>query len=501
MKYKSSKLSSAEIADLQKNISKFISGDLSSAEIKHFTAPFGIYEQKNKKFMVRIRCAAGIISSRQLNSVATISEKYGAKDFHITTRQQLQIHDVNPENIINVLQELKETDMAFRGGGGNTLRNVIASPDSGVSTSEIFDVSAYAIATSNTLLLDENSFKLPRKFKIAFSNSPADNVFARCTDIGFIAAKKGEIEGFNVFVAGGLGRSPQSGVQLHDFIPAEKFLLVAEAVLNLFYKYGNRENRNKARLRFLFNSLGKEKFFKLYYDELNMLTENDEINLPEIENTFEKNIELKEQNVNTEQFNTWKKRYVKRQKQENFFSVELPFLFGNIKNSSAKILADFIQNFGDSSLRFTIDQNILLRNIPQRFLGNVFEISREISPLAEKPKLFANAIVCAGAEICKIGICNPKKIFMELIQKNENPAFDKLQNFKLRFSGCPNSCGQHLFADLGFAGKIKNVNGERKFYYSVFENAELKNNAFRLAEKADEIPEENVCDYIINLLS
>ena len=504
MNYQTPILLDSEINDLEESINKFIANEISAIELKHHTAPFGIYEQKNQKFMVRIRCTAGIISPLQFKTVALISQEFAGKEFHITTRQQLQIHDVPPENIITILKKLKEINLAFRGGGGNTLRNVIASPNSGISVDEVFDVSPHALAISNKLIIEENSFKLPRKFKIAFANSNDDNVFARCTDLGFIAIKKDGQKGFKVYVAGGMGRKPQPGNILHNFIPEKEIYFIAEAIIMLFYKYGNRENRNQARIRFLWNSLGKEKFIELYNEELANVknTNSEKLILSEIRNCSNENISLNEKNPSSENFELWKKRYVHTQKNPGLFSVDIPFLFGNIKNDDAVALADLISCFGDNTIRFTLNQNIMLRNIPGKFLGNIYVIVKKISRLALMPRLIGNFIACTGAAICKIGIAQPRDLLEILTSRLEklNLPLDEFPDMKIYLSGCPNSCGQHHVADLGFAGKIKRVNNEKKFYYTVFENAEVINDLLYLAKETNEIHEEKVVDYIIGRL-
>jgi len=494
----------SEIIDFNAHVNRFINGEITSIELKHQSAPFGVYEQRNQKFMIRIRCAAGINSPMQLKTVGQLSNKFGGDEIHITTRQELQLHDVEPENIIPAINELKKVGLASRGGGGNTVRNVLASWDSGIAKNEVFDVTPHAVVITNKLISEGNSWKLPRKFKIAFSKSDQDNTNARCTDIGFIASEQDGKKGFKVYVAGGMGRQSQSGNLLHNFIPEDEIYYVTEAIKMLFYKYGNRENRNQARLRFLWNSLGKDKFIELYNEELANVknTNSEKFILPVIKNNSNENISLDEKTLSSEEFELWKKRYVSAQKQTGLFSVDIPFLFGNIKNDDAIALAQLLSNFGENTIRFTIHQNIMLRNIPGKFLGNIYELICKIAPLSAKPRLIGNCIACTGSAICKIGICRPRGLLKKLNAELEkiNLPLDEFPDIKINLSGCPNSCGQHHIADLGFAGRIKSENGERKFYYSVFKNAEVINDLLSLAKQTDEIPEENVVDYIVGWL-
>jgi len=505
MFYKIPEILTSEINDFEKNVNSFIAENITSAELKHNSAPFGVYQQKNSKFMIRIRCAAGMISPFQLKTVGLISQKFGGDELHITTRQELQIHDVVQEKIIPAIKELQKIGLASRGGGGNTVRNVMTSWDSGISKEEGFDVTPHAVALTNFLISKPDSWKLPRKYKVTFASSDKDNANARLQDLGFIANVKNGEKGFKVYVAGGMGRNPSPGKKLHDFIPENQIFGVAEAIKSVFFKYGNRENRNQARLRFLWETLGKEKFVELYNEEIENLKNKNILPVDRfalIENIENKNNSLTPAKTSSTEFELWKKRYVFEQKQEGLFSIKIPFLFGNLKNDTAINIAELIGNFGDNVIRFTMQQNMTLRNIPERFLGNIFDMVSKIAPLSNSPQLIGNCIACTGSAICKIGICRPRELLKQLKEKLEisNLQLDKIPNLKINFSGCPNSCGHHHVADLGFVGKIKKENGERKFYYSVVEKAGVNNDIFCFADKTDEIPEEKVIDFIINWL-
>jgi len=506
MFYKIPKSLNSEIIEFEKEVNSYISGNINSAELKHSSAPFGVYQQKNSKFMIRIRCAAGMISPLQFKTIGLISQKFGGDEIHITTRQELQIHDVSPSEIIPAIKELQKVGLASRGGGGNTVRNVMASWNSGVSKKEVFDVTSHAVALTNFLISKPDSWKLPRKFKVTFANSNDDNANARVQDLGFVAKIKNGEKGFKVYVAGGMGRNPSPGKILHEFIPETQIFIVAEAVKSIFFKYGNREKRNLARLRFLWEAFGKDKFLNLYNQEveklkLNSLSSFDDFDI--IENVENKNNSLIPVQTFSEEFELWKKRYVSEQKQEGLFLVETPFLFGNIKNKDVIAIAELLDNFGDNVIRFTMQQNLTIRNVPEKFLGNIFDLVSKIAPLSNSPRLIGNCIACTGSAICKIGICQPRELLKLLKQKLERSdlPLDKLPDLKINFSGCPNSCGQHHVADLGFVGKIKKVNDERKFYYSVVENAKINDDIFSFAKQIDEIPEEKVVDYILKVIS
>ena len=258
-----------EIGQLEAMIAKFKKGEVSPIELKVHRVPFGVYEQREPDtYMVRIRCAAGIITPAQLENVALIASQYGVGDLHITSRQELQIHYVKLDDLITVIRKLKEIGLATRGGGGNTVRNIAAQEDAGIDPHEEFDVTPYALALTTRLIAENDSWNLPRKFKIAFSGSAEDKGYATIADVGFIARIRDGEKGFVVYAAGGLGGKPSASKLLLDFIDEGQVYPVAKALKNIFWKYGNRRNKHLARLRFLWNSLGAEEFRKRFEDEL-----------------------------------------------------------------------------------------------------------------------------------------------------------------------------------------------------------------------------------------
>ena len=184
-------------------IDEFTEGRIEPVKFKGTRVPMGIYEQrKDGTFMVRIRCAGGFITPVQLKKVAEIAHKYNSELLHITTRQELQIQNLALKDTLLVLQNLKEIGLASKGGGGNTVRNILASVDSGISSDEVFDVLPYAENLTSKLIAEPDSFTLPRKFKIAFSTSDKDTGYAAFNDLGFIATIKNNMRGFKVFIGG-----------------------------------------------------------------------------------------------------------------------------------------------------------------------------------------------------------------------------------------------------------------------------------------------------------
>ena len=493
---------SSEIDELEILITRYREGGLEATSFRAHRVPFGIYEQRTPgTYMIRIRCTAGGITPGQFKTVALLSEKYGAETIHITTRQELQIHDVLLENAPAILRELLKAGLSTRGGGGNTVRNIMASWDAGVAQEEAFDVTPYAVSLTSMLIAENDSWTLPRKFKIAFSNSDKDNAHSAFNDLGFIASLKDGIKGFKVYVAGGMGAKPQTGQVLHQVIPADQVYRVAESVKRVFDGYGNRKNKHVARLRFLWNKLGEERFRELYEKEFNSLGEASLLNLKELKNEPE-NFPGEIVEENSEEFALWKTRFTVSQKQPGLSSILVPVTLGNLHCRQALILAELLAAFGENVLRFTMEQNLTIRNIPEKYLGNIYAVTKNISEFSSAPKFFSTCIACTGADTCKLGICLPRgalsAISRKLLKSRLN--LDALSDLRLNISGCPNTCGAHMTADLGFYGQVGRK-GQRIYpSYVIVAGARIGGETPGLAVRTENISARDLPDFVADFL-
>jgi len=497
----------AEIDDLEALIVRHLRGEVDASTLKVRRVPFGCYEQRRDgSYMLRVRTTGGAVTPAQLRGLAQISKRYGAKAIHVTTRQEFQIHDVDLTNVIPGMRALLPLGLSSRGGGGNTVRNVIVSPEAGISKDEVFDPSPWAFALASRLIAEPDSWNLPRKFKISFSNSPADTAYAQFNDLGFISTLRDGSEGFKVYVAGGLGTKPAVGHLLHDFVPAEDIYAVTTAVKRLFDRHGNRKNRNAARLRFLWSSLGEERFRKIYEAELEQV-----IGLPDgkmapyvlatVEHSDVGHKLAVAENTSAE-FVAWRKRYVFAQRQAGLFSVVVPAALGNISNEDAIRLANFLEPFGPYSVRAAFGQNLRLRNIPEAALGAVYEVVADITALADAPLVLGNAVSCTGADTCKLGICLPKGALTATEEKlrSTDLDLDSIPEFQINLSGCPNSCGQHLFADLGFYGQAQRKGQQMYPAYAVVAGGEHADGKARLAKPIDTISARDLPEFTRDVL-
>lgn len=496
----------SELEELDNYIQRHIAGELDAATLKVRRVPFGCYEQRRDgSYMVRVRTTGGALTRAQLQALAEIASRYGSPSIHITTRQEFQIHDIALESVVPSMRDLLRVGLAARGGGGNTVRNILVSPGAGVDPDEVFDPTLYAFALTTRLIAEADSWMLPRKFKIAFANSPADTAYARFNDLGFIAElRNGDgAKGFRVYVAGGLGTKPQVGHVLHDFIAAEDVYAVTTAVKRLFDQHGNRKNRNAARLRFLWNSLGEERFRQLYQEQLQQVRAEAPAALALEDLPADAIIpDLAPIANDSPEFHQWRERFVEPQKQPGLFSVVIPVFLGNLSGEEAARLALFLEPFGDHVLRATFGQNLRLRNIPEALLPNVFHVAHSIGELASAPRLLGNSIACTGADTCRLGICKPKGALGAVVETLSASTADlnQIPEFRLNLSGCPNTCGQHMLADLGFYGNVAR-RGQQMFpAYAVVAGARVGNGEARLAQPIDRVNARDLPRFVEDVL-
>lgn len=430
------------------------SGKITKDDFKAIRVPFGIYEQREREtYMVRVKTYGGEISSNQLKILADYADKYANNKLHITTRGGIQLHFVKLENICEIIENLHSIGLTPRGSGGATVRNINADILSNVAADCVFDVIPYANALTSKMLGLKDSFHLPKKFKIAFSASSADRAMATITDVGFIAKMKGTQKGFEVWVAGGMGTTSRLGFKLLDFLPDDEVFIIAQAAKQVYDKYGDRERKSKARFRFVAEKYGESELAKMILAEAESIKKQGDYTLNlESSPILEPLSEVEIPQMSKEQ-ELWWHRFVFPQKQNGYFCVKVPLTLGDIDSALARKLAHLMQNRG--SIFFAPNQNMYLRNLKAIDLLDLYEIITQISPQSKKPSIIGDMVACTGAATCQLGIARPRGAILAIEKYLSDKAIDldALQGFKIQFSGCPNSCGNHFSANLGFFGK------------------------------------------------
>jgi sulfite reductase (ferredoxin) len=456
-------------------IDDFHQGKIEPVKFKGNRVPMGIYEQrKDGTYMVRIRCTGGYISPEQLKQVALTAQSHNSTLLHITTRQEIQIHHISIDQVKTILPELQTVELSSKGGGGNTVRNFLVDVNSGISTSEVFDVLPYAVDLTTRLIAEPDSFTLPRKLKIAFSTSEANPDFAVINDLGFIAKIQDGKRGFKVYLGGSVASNPTLGWELFDFAPEEELVNIAIAAKRFFNNHGNRKNKHKARIRYIFYKEGAEKTKELFFNYYDEIKANENfVYTPGILSFEYKTPSFEAIQLNSEDFNLWRNRNVSAQIQDGLFSVIIPFVNGNTNSKTLLTLADFAAEFGNDVLRFTARQQLQFRHIPEKYLGNLYQLLNELKISTNLAGVINNVVSCTGADTCRLGICYSKGASVALRNKlaKSKLNLDKVGNLQINISGCPNSCAQQIWSDLGFQGRVGR--NERMYAaYNVYAGAE-----------------------------
>lgn len=494
-----------EVNKFDADIKDYRAGDIHPAAFKGIRVAHGIYEQRKlDTHMVRIRLPGGQITPTQLRKVAQMSQRYGAPEFHVTTRMDVQLHYVDLEDVVSVYEGLMSVGLAPRGGGGNTIRNIMASPDSGISADEEFDVAPYASALTTRLIAEQDSWNLPRKFKIAFSNSSEDNANATITCLGLIAKMKDDQKGFKVYVGGGMGAKPILGQVLYEWVPDSRVYYIARAIKTLFDRLGDRRRKYQSRFKFVVDKLGVDEIRRIVEEELAKLEPGLELDTSpfDFENKAHDPIDLAVEEASGEEFERWKGRYVRAQKQEGAVEIKIPLHLGDILNDDGVALADFLEPFGENVMRTSLYQNLHLRNIPEAYVGNVYNQIQKLHTLSTNPIVISNMIACTGADTCKLGICLPRGVTPAIAETllQSDLDLDELADVKIHISGCPNTCGRHHAADLGFFGKVLRKDGDMMPAYNIMAGAVLQDGDSHFAQKVDDVSAKDTPAFVVDLM-
>ncbi|TCK92483.1 sulfite reductase (ferredoxin) [Natranaerovirga hydrolytica] len=477
-----------EIKEYPVKLKELKDGKVEADRFKPYRVSMGIYEQRdNNTFMTRTRIPSGVITLEQFKKVVELAKKYSHGYIHITTRQDIQFHKVTIEDTENIMMGLLDVGIMTRGTGGNTARNVVASALSGVEQGEGFDVTQDALATTEFLLTEPSVFQLPRKYKIGFSNTEADDANATISDLGFIAKNKNDELGYVVYGAGGLGGRPTEAIKLVDFIPRSEILYHVLAMKNLFEKEGDRTNKHSARIRYILYRLGEEAFVKKYNEELESVKQEKNLDLE---------LPLDKDAVTTASNEEIDNNNIVPQKQKGLYALYIHPENGNITTENVDKFLNFIDNLDyDTTIRLTNTQGLYIRDLKKEDAKKLYELTKDFS----SPYSIDHSVACAGAATCKLGLCLSQNFLSAIIKRFEN-AEDSIKSLlpQIFISGCPNSCGQHQKGKIGFAGKAKRTDKGLVPMYSVFLNGHVGENP-KLGQSAGDIPAKKIPDFLYEL--
>ncbi|HMD49174.1 MAG TPA: nitrite/sulfite reductase [Bryobacteraceae bacterium] len=472
----------ADIEQFRAHSEKWVAGEINDDQFRAQRLRRGIYTQRQAGVhMIRTKIPGGILTARQMDSLAEIADDFCAGKGHLTTRQNIQYHFVPLAQVPDLLHRLADVRMTTREACYNTVRNVTACPLSGLLEDEVFDVQPYARQVAFAFLHQELTDSLPRKFKIAFSGCKDDCMLGSIHDIGLRAVLRDGQRGFRMVVGGGLGPLPVEANLLDEFVPVERLVSRCEAVIRVFNKHGNRKNKNMARLKFVVRARGfawvKEQIEKEYEDIL----ANGGIATPEVIpdgfGGFQavppplgsgELLPVVQQNGHVDpQYEKWLETNVSEQKQHGYAIVTVKVPQGNLIGSQMHGLARIARDAGDGLLRVTVDQNLVLAYMPLRSLPRVYAALRLIGLADSGAHEIDDVTTCPGAYSCNLALTKSMTLGAALageVRGHRDPLVRKLN---IKISGCPNSCGQHWIADLGFYGNARKIEGKEVPYYQM----------------------------------
>lgn len=447
-----------EIIDLERKIALFKDGKIDDERFRSLRLARGVYGQRQEGVqMIRIKLPFGKVTSEQLVRITKVSDEYSTGRLHITTRQDIQIHYVSLDRTPELWANLAKDDITLREACGNTVRNITASELAGVDVDEPFDVSPYAHAMFQFFLRNPICQEMGRKFKMSFSSSDKDTALSYLHDLGFIPKIVNGERGFKVMLGGGLGSQPHHAELLSEFIPVNQIIPTTEGVLRVFDRHGERAKRLKARMKFLIKDIGRDEFLRLVDEEKKALSyQSYEIDTTAFDAAIPATLlEVPAVTIDdTAAYEAWKQSNVIAQKQAGYVAIGIKVLLGDFYTDKARALAELIKNYGANELRFSLKQNIVLRNIKEDNLPFFYQELAKLDFVTLGYDTIGDITACPGTDTCNLGIASSTGIAEELerVLKLEFPQYKENREITIKISGCMNACGQHNMSSIGFQG-------------------------------------------------
>ena len=523
-----------DIDEFVDTLGKYERGEISAEDWRKFRLVRGTYGQRQPEavHMLRVKVPQGILTSAQLRSMAGVATSYSRGFGHITTRQNVQLHFVPLADVEAAMRALAETGLTTREACGNSVRNITACPYAGVSEGEIFDVTPYAEAMTRYFLRHPLSASLPRKFKIAFEGCPEDHAVAAIHDIGWRARIVDGRRGFRVTVGGGTAILVNSGSLLYDFLPAEEMLNVAEAVIRVFHRFGDRKHMQRNRMKFLIRSLGWDEWRARFDRALDEFRTEGGARLsfapeaPPVEQapswskpeplTPKMAAALAQTTVKgpgivpgtvrlqtlSDAYVRWTKSNVRRQRQAGYVCVTARLPLGDFTAGQAQVLADLADAYADGTVRLSIDQNVLFRWVPSEAVQGFYERLSAAGLAAGDAGTIADVTSCPGAETCRLAVTQSRglgRVLTEYLSAHPE-LVDAVPSGDIKISGCPNGCGQHHISAIGFQGSVRKLSGRAVPQYFVLVGGGVTDEGAHFGKVVSKVPVNRLVDALDRLV-
>jgi sulfite reductase (NADPH) hemoprotein beta-component len=503
--YGRTRLSFADTGDIDEFVRKldqFERGEITPEEWRRFRLLRGTYGQRQDADaqMLRVKIPQGLLDAPQFEALADVADRYSRGFGHISTRQNMQFHFVKLHEAELAMRQLADAGLTTREACGNSVRNITACPHAGVARDEIFDVTPYAEAMTRYLLRHPLSSALPRKFKIAFEGCASeDHAATSINDLGYramLAPDGSGLKGFRVQVAGGTSIMCRSGASLYAFLPASDILMVAEAVLRVFQRFGDYEHKQRNRLKFLVKKMGWDAWHAEFDRELEDLRSSgtarlafdpDDVPVVEAAPEFERAeppavadistlvratnvkgpgivpvIEASEGGPGRER-SEWLRTNLRPQRQSEYTQVIVSLRLGDITSGQMRAVAALARAYGDGLVRVTVDQNLVLRWVRSGQVPGLYRRLAAAGLAHAGAGTIGDVTSCPGAESCRLAVTQSRGLARLIEDDFEQRAPKVLRlasDARIKISGCPNGCGQHHVAAIGFQGSVRKL-GDR----------------------------------------
>ena len=501
----------AEIRVFEERIQQLRSGTITEDQFRPFRLKHGTYGQRQAGVqMLRVKIPAGILTPAQLRTLANIGDTYSTGRGHVTTRENVQFHFVQLENVPAVMRLLAEAGLTTREACGNTVRNVTGCPLAGICPGEVFDVTPYALGVSRYLLRHPEFHDLPRKFKIAFSGCEDDGdcAVAGIHDVGLIAQVSGSNgtahRGFKVLVGGGLGSLPTEASLLTDFLPEEELLPTIEAILRVFVETGNRKNKFKARMKFVLRDKGIEQFRHLVAEKRKISQAPAEVFTvaSKIQPSLVSIAPAPPANRAADpEYARWTEHNLMPQRQAGFGAVWIKLPAGTLFSHQMRGLADLLEKNRLTGVRTVINQNLVIPWVPFDRTRGLHDGLRELDLATPGARTISDVTGCPGATTCNLGITRSLTLAEVLSRELAGETDPEVLKIHIKISGCPNSCGQHHIADIGFYGNARKIGEQQAPFYQLMLGGQVGADGVRFARQVMPLPARPIPAVIREILA
>jgi len=514
--------SAADIAKFEVQLSRYLSGELDDDVFRVFRLNNGVYGQRQggHNQMIRIKAPFGTITAAQLDRMADLSTEYSRGWGHLTTRQAIQFHFVQLERVPDLLRDIAMVGLTSREACGDTVRNIQGCHLAGACPKEVLDITPWAEAAFQHFLRNPLGQRLPRKFKINFSGCAVDCGQAMFNDVGIIAttriAEDGSTEaGFRVFIAGGLGANPHAALALEPFTRKEDLLATIESVLRVFEQTGNRDNKLRARMKWVVDNLGFEEVQRRVLTIRRFLVGSSSwpggIPIEVIEQGdapagIATSADVTAMGQGTPvvlrrpgAFERWEDSNVIRGAAKGTVSAIAHARLGDVTAAQFRGLAAIIREFG-VDVRLTNRQNFALRNLTEEQLPMLFDRLTALDMASPSAELVSDVVACPGADTCNLAVTQSRGLADAIESALHAEGLAEVGGLRINISGCTNSCGQHHVADIGFHGAERRAHGKSAPGYTMLLGGYVGDEKIEFGERATRLPAKAAPEAVVRVV-